>query len=121
MRLGIAVLGAIFVGVAAHATVSDMDRQLVQGGGAGLPAPVRQEAETRLENDLRTLTPAEHDAYVEAQPPPLRAAIDSPSEAAFSDGIVAALVAALGGLGLALAALVLSRPRSQADRSSPPG
>jgi hypothetical protein len=119
--LGIAVLGAVFVGVAAHAIVSDMDRQLVQGGGAGLPASVRQQAEERLENDLRTLTPAERDAYVEAQPPPLRAAIDAASEAAFNDGIIAALVAALGGLGLALAALVLSRPWSRADRSSQPG
>lgn len=104
--LGIAVLGAVFAGVTAHAIVSEVDRQLVASGGAGLPAAARQHAEDRLENDLRTLTPAEQDGYIESQPPRIRAALESAANGAFNDGITAALVTALAGLGLALAALL---------------
>lgn len=111
--LGIAVLGAVFVGVAAHAIVSGIERQLIERQLA-LPPAVRQQIEARFENELRTLSPAQQDAFLQSQPPKVRAAIQSVSDRAFKQGVEVTLETALGGLGLAFVLVLISGPPREA-------
>lgn len=100
--LGIAILGAVFVGVAAHGLVSGVEQQ----AGVTVPPAQRQQLVSHLEDDLRTLTPERQDAFIESQPEPIRTAIRSVADTAFQQGINAVLETALGGLGLSLVVLV---------------
>ena len=106
--LGVAILGAVFVGVAASGIVSGIEQHL----GVSMAPGARQQVESRLENDLRTLTPAQQDVLLESQARGVRDAVSLAAASSFREGMDAVLEVALVGFGLSLAVLAASRIRT---------